>query len=219
MQKLNINDIKYIFKEIKLTMIENRDYLIELDGAMGDGDLGITMVEGFNAIVNETDKITENDIGVVLGRLGMIMANSAPSTLGTIIATAIMKSGKQVRGMTEISLEDIVKMGEAAVEGIKQRGKAEEGEKTILDSIVPAVNALKGELKPEYSLESAFENAYHVSLNGAESTKNMISKHGRAAWYGEKSIGRLDPGATAGMLIFKAIYSYIKCKGIDNTLH
>lgn len=144
----------------------------------------------------------------MIAKAGMIMASSAASTMGTLIATGMMRAGKHVKGLETISIREIAEMGNAAIEGIKQRGKAEIGDKTILDSLYPVVQILEDNKNSDDPLESIFKKAYGASLKGVEETKKMISKHGRASWYGEKSLGKQDPGATVGALIFKAIYNY-----------
>lgn len=207
METLKIEDIKNIFKEIENVINENKDYLVSLDAAMGDGDLGLTMSAGFGAIVNELAKVEDTDIGTALGKMGMLMANVAPSTMGTLMATAIMKAGKEVKGRSEIGLKDAVDMGYAAIEGIKQRGKADIGDKTILDALHPGVVELEKAMNDGLSFKESFEKAFKGAEQGAENTKNMVSKFGRAAYYGEKSKGKQDPGATVGMLLFKGIYN------------
>lgn len=209
MEKLSVTHVKEIFKEIKKVIDENKDFLVRLDAAMGDGDLGITMATGFGAIVKELEKIDDPDVGNVIAKMGMIMANIAPSTMGTLMATAMMKAGKCVKGSTEIGLKEAVDMGFAAIEGIKQRGKSEVGDKTILDSLYPATIELEKAINEGLILSKAFKNALKAAEEGVENTKTMVSKHGRAAYYGERSIGNQDPGATVGMLVIKGICNYL----------
>lgn len=214
MDILKAQEIKDIFKEIKKVMDENKDYLVGLDAAMGDGDLGITMCSGFGAITDELEKVEDDDIGSLVAKMGMVMANAAPSTMGTLMATAMMKAGKAVKGNKEIGLREAIDMGYAAVEGIKQRGKSDIGDKTILDSIYPAVVELDKAYESGMALAQAYNNALKGAEEGVARTKTMMSKHGRAAYYGEKSIGQQDPGATVGMLVIKGISKYLASKNI-----
>lgn len=209
MQTLKIEDVKKTFESIKEVILKNKDYLIELDSAMGDGDLGLTMSTGFTAIVDELPKISETDIGAAVMKLGMVMANAVPSTMGTLVATAIMRAGKVVKGSEEITLKEMIDMGDAAIEGIMQRGKSKRGEKTILDALFPGVEGLKSVYENNGDLKAAAKAAYDGAAKGAAETKNMKSIHGRAGWYAEKSIGHQDPGATVGMLLFEGINNYI----------
>ncbi|NMB28411.1 MAG: dihydroxyacetone kinase subunit L [Tissierellia bacterium] len=210
MEYIYIEDVKGIFKKISEIMNENKDYLISLDGAMGDGDLGITMSEGFGAIVEEMDNFKEEDIGNFIAKMGMTMANAAPSTLGTLLATAMMKGGRAIKGKSKLKLDDMVCFGEIAIDGMKAIGKAEIGDKTILDSLWPGIENLKENEDKDITIVKAYKEAYEAAEEGALNTKHMISKHGRAAYYGEDSIGKQDPGATAGALIFKGIYLYFE---------
>lgn len=208
MEKITIDEVKEIFNEIKTIMDENRDYLVTLDGAMGDGDLGLTMANGFGAIVNALEKTDSVDIGTTVSKMGLVLNEAAPSTMGTLLATALMRAGKAVKGTVEIGLEEMVEMGKAAVGGIKDRGKADVGDKTIIDSLHPAVEALERAKEEGLDMGMAFKNALAAAQDGMERTKEIQAKFGRAAYYGEKSIGKQDPGATAGMLLVKAICNY-----------
>jgi dihydroxyacetone kinase-like protein len=210
MENINKSFLKSVLGEISNVMNEEKQYLIELDGAMGDGDLGLTMAAGFEGVYEEIDKIDSDDIGNVLIKLGMKMNSIVPSTMGTLISTCFLKAGKEVKGKIEINLLDLAKMGRAAVNGVMERGKAKIGQKTMLDSLDPAVEALEKSAEENIELQKAFEQAYEAAKVGVENTKTIQSVHGRAAYYGEKSLGRPDSGATAVMFIFKGISQSFK---------
>lgn len=203
-----IKEIKEIMNSIKEIMDENKDYLIELDQKMGDGDLGLTMSKGFKAACESMPE-DEEDIGALLLKASMAMNNAASSTMGTLVSSGIMQAGKTAKGLTEIDDQTFVKMVEEFVSGIKKRGKAEVGDKTILDAVVPAVESLKSDVGSGTDLAEAMVKALAAAEEGVESTKEMVSQHGRAHYYGEKSKGKVDPGAVAGMLIFKAVKEYL----------
>lgn len=211
--KLNFHDIKNILKEISELMDENKDGLCKLDGALGDGDIGLTMSKGFKAIVNNFPNIKEEDIGVLLMRSGLEMANAAASTMGTLVATALMHSGKVSQGKSEWKLEDLAFAIKIMSEGIMERGKAKLGDKTILDSLIPAANALENAASKSESLENAIKFALEEAEKGMIDTKQMQSKHGRAGRYLEKSKGHQDPGATVGALLIKGFSNYVN-KGL-----
>jgi len=206
---LNGKDIKEIFESIKNEMVENKMLLIELDGAMGDGDLGLYMELGFIKITETVGNMDEGKPGEIIVKTGFILAQEAPSTLGTLLATAFMKAGKEIREKSEIYAEDIIKMGSAAYKGIMQRGGAKPGEKTILDSVVPAVNAIENAVNNGKTMEEIFKSAYEAAEKGVEDSKMLKSVHGRAGYFSEASIGKQDAGATAGMLVFKGIYNWV----------
>ncbi|MBN2221466.1 MAG: dihydroxyacetone kinase subunit L [Vallitaleaceae bacterium] len=210
MNKLKLSDFKGLFAKIKDIMVENKVNLFKLDSAIGDGDLGITMSTGFSKIYEMISSLEEEDVGKILIKVGMTLADTIPSTLGTLMATGFMRAGKSINGKTEADLSDFVLMASSFLEGIMERGKAKPGEKTIVDSINPALQALKSASEKGMGLKEAFKKAYEAAKVGAEATKEMLPKHGRSVWYGEKSLGKQDPGAVAGMLLIKAFYEYIE---------
>jgi dihydroxyacetone kinase-like protein len=201
MSSLGKDDIIKILQNLKRLFNDNRDYLVELDARMGDGDLGLTMSKAFTAVYDELRDTTETDIGKILMKAGMLMAKAAPSTMGTLMGTGFMRGGKAVSGTDEISTTDLAEFFQAFVTGIMERGKAKPGEKTIIDSLKPAADTLV-ELKGE-DVAKALQEALRSSENGLESTKNMVAQHGRIAYYKEQSKGQKDPGATAGVILIK----------------
>jgi dihydroxyacetone kinase-like protein len=212
MNKLNSSDLEGLFAKVKDVMIENKDWLFELDSAMGDGDLGITMSTGFSKVYEMISALEEEDIGKTFMKVGMTLAETVPSTLGTLMATGFMRAGKTIQGKTEVDLANSVLMASVFVEGIIERGKAKPGEKTIIDSLYPAFQALKLASEEGRDLKEGFKKAYEAAKGGVEDTKEMLPKHGRVVWYREKSIGKKDPGAVAGMLLIKAFYEYLENK-------
>lgn len=208
MDALRENEVKEIFKKLNDIMTENREWLIELDGAVGDGDLGITMSTGFKKAYEELLKIEEKDIGKLFIKAGMVFAQTVPSTMGTLMATGFMKGGKAIQGKEEIELNDFGDMLNSFVEGIMARGKSNPGDKTIIDSLYPAAQAVKIAAGNKKTLGEGLKLGYEAAAAGVEETKKMMSKHGRAAYYQEKSIGKQDPGATVGMLFMKAFADY-----------
>lgn len=191
---------------------KNKSYLIELDAAMGDGDLGLTMEKAFKAANNSLANFPETDIGKALVNAAMAMAHEAAATMGTLFASGLMHAGKSVAKKEELSAPDLIVMGESMVEGIARRGKAKLGDKTILDSLIPAVKALDEGLKKEENLDKALKMAVKAADEGVEKTKEMVSKFGRAHYYGEKSRGKQDPGATVGLIFVKSLQDFFSSK-------
>ncbi|HPT82760.1 MAG TPA: dihydroxyacetone kinase subunit DhaL [Limnochordia bacterium] len=200
-----IEDLRTQFKVISAHINANKDLLIELDSALGDGDLGLTMSTGFEAAVEALEADGGEDLGKTLMQVGMAVNNKAPSTMGTLISSAILRAARVVKGKAEFDDQDCVEMAKAAVQGIKDRGKAERGDKTILDSLIPAVEALEARLQEGASIKEALEDAAQAAKEGFEATAEMVSQKGRGHYYGEKSRGHKDPGAAVGMLIFEAL--------------
>ena len=186
-----LQNLKQLFKE----------FLVELDGRMGDGDLGLTMSRAFTAAADDLVDTEEADIGQIFMKAGMIMAKAAPSTMGTLMATGFMRGGKAIAGKSKISVPDLADYFQACVGGIMVRGKAKPGEKTIVDALKPAADTLS-ELGEE-DIAVALQKALQAAEQGLESTKEMIAQHGRIAYYKEQSKGQEDPGATAGVILIK----------------
>ena len=198
-----ISEIKKGISAIAKEMTENRDYLVELDQRNGDGDLGISMSEGFNALVEVLNKTEETDLGKVFRDLSKTFNESAPSSLGTILSFGLMGIAKELKGKTEVSRQELSVALEKGLDNILDKTGSKVGEKTIIDSLSPGIESLLSSGSEED--KAAFQNAYEASKAGAEKTKEMMAVHGRAAYYGEKSLGLVDGGAVVGTLIFKGM--------------
>lgn len=205
MERVQKAELTKIFDAVLHSMEAAKEELIELDGAMGDGDLGLTMCSGFQAVCDEIRALEEEDIGTLLMKLGMKMNATVPSTMGTLVSTCFIKAAPKAKGKTEVTLADLAEMGRAAVAGVMARGRTKVGDKTMLDALAPAVDALAAADAAGKSLAAAWQDAYAAAKEGVERTKSMQSVHGRAAYYREKSVGRQDPGATAVMYIVRGI--------------
>lgn len=204
MERISATEIKHIISTLDSVMTEKKEFLIEIDAKVGDGDLGITMSKGFNAANTAIGDLDETDIGQLLAKAGMAIAQAAPSTMGTLVGTGFMKAGKALKGKTEAALNDFAQAMNHFVDGIMQRGKAKPGEKTIVDSLHPAVQVLQKAALEKKSMKEALKLAFNASVEGLENTKNMIPQHGKQVAHREKSKGMEDPGATVGMLIVKS---------------
>jgi len=209
MNTLNAKDLKAIFTAMAVSFQENKSWLTELDGVIGDGDLGLTMSKGFTQIAENLERLDETDVGKVFGKAGMVMAKAVPSTMGTLMATGMMKGGKVLQGKTEIGLSDFAAMMQAFVEGIMARGKAKIGDKTVIDVLHPAALALKEAAEGGNNLPDGLKAAYKAAEGGLEETKKLMSQHGKAACFQEQTIGKQDPGATVGVLFLKAFADYV----------
>ena len=198
-----------------LTMLADRmpahkDKLRELDAQMGDGDLGVTVVLGMKGIKDGLADLTGEDVGTVIARSGANFNRAAASTFGAIFATGMMQAGQQVRGQQQIVVADLARMFGAAAEGIRQRGGAELGDKTVLDVIVPMGEQLKDAADRGADLREAVQEAHERCQEALEETKNMAGKHGRAGWFGEKSVGMADPGAAAICLMTGCFCEFVQ---------
>jgi len=200
---MNAETVKRALLSISALMTENRDYLIELDQQNGDGDLGISMAAGFKALSAYLAAAEEKDLGKLFMKSSGILNEAAPSSLGTILSIGLMGMAKALKGKEEAGIKEVCAAMEAGIAAIMEKAKSKPGEKTILDALCPAVEALKN--SPASDATSAWAKAAQAAAAGSEATKTMRSVHGRAAYYAEKSIGVLDGGSAVGRLIFEGI--------------
>jgi len=205
---MNAQSLTGAISSISRLMTENRDYLVELDQQNGDGDLGISMAAGFKTVADYLSSAEEKDLGRLLMKSGGLFNEAAPSSLGTILSIGFMGMAKALKGKEEAGTQEIATAMEAGLASIMEKAKSKPGEKTVLDALCPAVMALKnadGLDKP-----TAWAKAAAAATEGSESTRAMKPVHGRAVYYGEKSIGILDGGSVVGKLIFEGISDFIK---------
>ncbi len=181
------------------------DYINSLDQSMGDGDTGITLNKVADALLGYVKNNPIVDVGKFLMSAGMATNKAAPSTLGTLFATALMRAGKLVKGKSEITAEELALMFKAAVEEIQQRGKAQLGDKTIVDAIHPASEAFAEAVAEDDTLSEAGNKAVVAAEAGSDSVTPLRSQIGRASWIGERTEGKLDPGCAALVVVLKAL--------------
>lgn len=210
-KKIDSKELKEILTNTYKVINDNYiDTFRKLDAEIGDGDLGITISKSNNAMIKKLQELDIEDIGIILRKCGMECMEANPSTFGMLLATAFMEGGKTVKGKTEIDLSDIHSIFEAAEKGIMKRGKAGLGEKTMLDALNPAVEALKKAADEDLSIEEAAELSQKAAEEGMNSTKKMMATKGRAKAFAERTIGELDPGATVIFYFFKEINNSLK---------
>lgn len=204
MIKMNYDSLCKIITSISDIMTENKDYLVSLDQQNGDGDLGISMSAGYEAVKNYVIASEERDLGKLLMKCSSVFNEAAPSSLGTITAFGFMGMAKALKGKEEATFAECADALDAGLNKIMEKAKSKPGEKTILDALYPAIEVLKN--SDGSDKVAALKSAAEAAAEGSENTKNMKSVHGRAAYYAEKSIGTLDGGSVVGKLIFEAIY-------------
>lgn len=190
-----------ILNHITKTINDDKDFLTELDNVIGDGDHGINLARGFNEVDKKIATVADKDIGTILKTAGMALVSTVGGASGPLYGTAFMYAGKEMTGKMDINLDDFKALLNAAIEGVKMRGKAVKGEKTMLDAMIPAYEAMKDIADPK----EAFAAAIKACEEGIEYTKTIIATKGRASYLGERSIGHQDPGATSFTDIMKSI--------------
>ncbi len=206
---MKADDFKALLSGWADVMKQNRDYLIDLDSVMGDGDLGLTMSDGFLAASEAVKDNDETDIGRLAYLAGKAMSTAVPSTMGTLMASGFMSAGKALKGYDELDLGGVAAFFKAYLEGVQSRGKAQIGDKTFLDGLHPAVELLMTSAAANISLYEAAAKAADAAHEAFLSTKGMLAKHGRAAARGEKSRELLDPGAAVADLMMKGYADFV----------
>lgn len=209
MQSLKTEDIKVLTRALQREMEKNKQLLTELDGVMGDGDLGLTMTRAFEAAAEEAEQSDQVLPGKMMIRLGAVIAKAAPSTMGTLLATGFMRGGKALDVVTQLGPAELALFFDAFVKGMMERGKSAPGSKTIIDTLYPAARALEAAAAASEPLETAIGRAYVAASQGLSASTEMKAQHGRAAYYQEASIGRQDGGATVGFLLVVGFYQMI----------
>lgn len=194
-----------ILKTIGAKIEEEKLFLTELDNVIGDGDHGINMARGFGKVEEKLPTLEGKDCGTVLKTVGMTLVSTVGGASGPLYGTAFMKAGAAVAGKEEIVMEDFFKMMDDAVAGIMQRGKSTTGEKTMLDSICPALEAMKAEYAASSDAKAALKAGVKAAEDGIEFTKTIAATKGRACYVGERSIGHQDPGATSFTMMLAII--------------
>jgi len=197
-------DVIQWLKNCAQVISKNRDYLVELDAAIGDADHGVNMERGFNAVVAKLPELINQDIGTILKTVGMTLVSTVGGASGPLYGTFFLQAGMKLSGKKELSLADWVAALEAAVQGVVMRGKAQAGDKTMLDALLPALNALQQTQAENLPLHEALEKATSAAEEGMHATIPLQARKGRASYLGERSIGHQDPGATSAYLILKA---------------
>lgn len=205
MEAWGLKELQQWLRECASLMQENKALLIKMDSALGDGDLGLTMTTGFAAARDSIAAYTGTDLGKALMLAGRDMARAVPSTMGTLAASALMESGKRLRGSSSLQTAEVLQLSAGLGAGISQRGKAREGERTILDALCPAHRRLQEDLEAGKPLPAALQQAAAAAEAGVEKTREMLPVYGRAVYYGDKVLGHPDQGAYTGMLIYKAL--------------
>jgi dihydroxyacetone kinase-like protein len=207
---MNVQTLNKAMKSVSDVMAANKDYLVELDQRNGDGDLGISMAAGFKAVsdylsANNGEQNAEKDLGRLFMKCGAVFNEAAPSSLGTILSVGMMGMARALKGREEAGAASLAAAMEAGIASIMEKAKSKPGEKTVLDALCPGIEALKQHSGGDP--HAAWTEAAKAAAAGSESTRNMRSVHGRAAYYGDKSIGILDGGSVAGRLIFEGVVS------------
>ncbi|ETA71766.1 MULTISPECIES: dihydroxyacetone kinase subunit DhaL [Mesorhizobium] len=200
-------DLKRMFDTIAVAIEADKDRLCQLDGVIGDADHGIAMALGFNAV---RDALASLDLAAteptaLLNTAAKSFLNAVGASSGPLYATAFMRGAAAVKGKAALADADLIALFQAMAQGIKDRGKAEPGEKTMVDAWQPAAEAAAAANVAGKALAESLGAALAAAESGAEATKEMIAAKGRSSRLGERSLGHIDPGAASAVTVIGAI--------------
>lgn len=201
--------IKFI-ETVAARVKEQRDYLTQLDSAIGDADHGVNLDRGFSTVVGKLPSVADKDVGAILKTVGTTLVSTVGGASGPLYGTAFLRAGMATADRFELSVDDLVVALEAALEGIQTRGKSTRGEKTMIDAIGPAVDALKASRAAGADLLTALRAAVAACEAGMQATIPMLATKGRASYLGERSIGHQDPGATSAFLMAQVMLEVLE---------
>ena len=197
--------IKWLYKAGK-SLEENKEVLNELDAAIGDAEHGINMDRGFQKVITQLPSSEDKDIEYILKSAGMSLISSVGGASGQLYGSFFLKAAAAVPGKQQLDEEELLTVLRAGLKGVVDRGKAQQGDKTMVDALVPSVAAFESLIRKGNSMAEALEQAVTAAEKGMENTISMVARRGRASYLGERSIGHQDPGATSMYLILKALY-------------
>jgi dihydroxyacetone kinase-like protein len=211
MEKIMVQDLPGLFREIAAMMAEKENELCEMDSRLGDGDLGLTMKKGFSALPETASSLQNEDVGKVFMKCGMKLSSVIPSTMGFLMGSGLMSGGKKLAGKTEMDAQGYTDFLSGFCEGIIKRGKCAPGERTILDALHPAAESAAAYLSknPNAVLTDVAEAAVQGAEQGVEATRAMVPVYGKAAVHKADAAGTPDQGACAGLYLIRAFKKYM----------
>jgi len=183
---------------------ENRDYLTELDAAIGDADHGSNMDRGMRAAVAALDETPPATTGALFTKVGMTLVSTVGGASGPLFGTFFLRMGGSFGDVQQASAQDLAVALRAGLDGVVARGKAEAGDKTMYDALAPSVDALDAALGNGSPLAAGLKAARDAAAVGRDATNPMLARKGRASYLGERSVGHQDPGATTVALLLEA---------------
>jgi len=204
---IDLNEFVSIIQETERNIRKNSRLLCELDAVVGDGDHGSTIARGLKKAVEVIDNKPPSSISELLVNVGNTMIESMGGASGPIFGSLFKEMGKAAEGKEEAALPDLYEMYDRGAQKIMKLGQAQPGDKTLLDSLVPAINALKTASENQIGIVEAFAQMLEAAKSGVEATKSMIASKGRARYGGDRGKGHQDAGATSVVFMIEAGYN------------
>jgi len=195
------NDVLEWIRTYAQVIADNKEYLTELDAQIGDADHGVNMDRGFRAVLEKLPNGEEVNTGKILMTVGMTLLSKVGGAGGPLYSTIFIQAGKSIDGKEAFDLADWAKALEAATEGVVRLGKASPGDKTMVDALTPAVQALKDATEQGLSLGEGLKKSAEAAEDGMIATIPLVARKGRASYLGERSAGHQDPGATSTFML------------------
>ncbi|AUX31026.1 MULTISPECIES: dihydroxyacetone kinase subunit DhaL [Sorangium] len=210
MQTLSGEHIAAWLERAAEVLEREKAFLTELDAPIGDSDHGVNMARGFAAVRDRLGRLDRGDIGALLKDVGMTLLSTVGGASGPLYGTLFRDAGQRAAGAAALDLAALAGCLEAGLEGVRRRGKASPGDKTMVDALVPAVDALKAALSAPQAadgaaLRDALGRAADAARAGVEATVPLVARKGRASYLGERSAGHQDPGATSCWLLLRSL--------------
>jgi len=201
---VSTQDVVRWVEALQQVFVENREMLTALDSALGDGDCGVSMERGFTAAHAELSAQPPPDPRAAFQSVAAVLIRTMGGASGPLYGTFFLRAGAACAGKSELAAADVVALFQAGVEGLQQRGKAEPGDKTMLDAWLPALDAMRRALEEGSGLAEILERGAAAAEAGMRATIAMQARKGRASYLGDRSIGHQDAGATGSYLLLKA---------------
>jgi dihydroxyacetone kinase-like protein len=208
-----LRQAEVIVRVIAQTAVDNEKYFCELDAVVGDGDFGYSLARGFEVVLSDWDGMEYTDVAGLLKKTAMVLSKRIGGTSGPIWGTAFLRAGGALNDVAAPGADHVIAALRAAIEGIKQRGSADLGDKTLLDALVPAVDELESALAQ--GAGPALERAAVTARTSAEATKGMLAQRGRASYTGERSRDSADAGAIGIAVMFEAVSKAVPTAGLE----
>jgi dihydroxyacetone kinase-like protein len=203
---ISTQDLVAMFIAVADAVDANKDHLSELDGVIGDADHGVSLGIGFSAVKEAVSQLdASGEPATVFNTAAKSFLNAVGASSGPLYATAFMRAGAAVKGKAALERDDMVAIVAAMAKGIQDRGKAERGDKTMVDAWLPAAEAIAEAAQGGAGIGGCLDAAAKAAQEGAEATKAMLASKGRAARLGDRSLGHMDPGAASTALIVRTI--------------
>ncbi len=203
--------IKDAVDAVAAAIIAQKDYLTSLDAKIGDGDHGHNMARGFSAAQKAVEDMNDtSEPGPVLQAIGKALRDTVGGAAGPLYGIGFQKAGEACDENTRLNIASIEKLLAAAIKAIQMRGKAEKGDKTMLDTLIPIHECFLPENATDKTLFECMESASFAAKDGVDYTKTIAARKGRASYVGERSIGYEDPGAVSSMIMYRAFYTFLR---------